>query len=143
MAFLALLMTPSRSITLFLHSTRWLTTVLSNHPCSPSVLVLLRMTVVKPSSVALITRITMGTLLMFLFVARRIGKCISRKFHLEMKNWNWRTLGLLLIPVWFTVDPHMFPMCNVWHVGTSLIVLPTDIAEMLNTQIGAKRTWNG
>jgi len=27
--------------------------------------------------------------------------------------------------------------------GTSLIVLPTDIAEMLNTQIGAKRTWNG
>ena len=28
-------------------------------------------------------------------------------------------------------------------LGTSLIVLPTDIAEMLNTQIGAKRSWNG
>jgi saccharopepsin len=27
--------------------------------------------------------------------------------------------------------------------GTSLIVLPTDIAEMLNTQIGARRSWNG
>jgi saccharopepsin len=24
-----------------------------------------------------------------------------------------------------------------------LIALPTDIAEMLNTQIGAKRSWNG
>jgi saccharopepsin len=27
--------------------------------------------------------------------------------------------------------------------GTSLIVVPTDIAEMINTQIGAKKTWNG
>jgi saccharopepsin len=27
--------------------------------------------------------------------------------------------------------------------GTSLIALPTDMAEMLNTQIGAKRSWNG
>jgi len=27
--------------------------------------------------------------------------------------------------------------------GTSLIVLPTDIAEMINTQIGAKKSWNG
>jgi len=27
--------------------------------------------------------------------------------------------------------------------GTSLIVLPTDIAEMLNSQIGAKKSWNG
>ena len=27
--------------------------------------------------------------------------------------------------------------------GTSLIAVPTDIAEMLNTQIGAKRSWNG
>ncbi|KAJ3515119.1 hypothetical protein NLJ89_g1961 [Agrocybe chaxingu] len=27
--------------------------------------------------------------------------------------------------------------------GTSLIALPTDIAEMLNAQIGAKKTWNG
>ena len=29
------------------------------------------------------------------------------------------------------------------HAGTSLIALPTDVAEMLNTQIGAKRSWNG
>jgi saccharopepsin len=29
------------------------------------------------------------------------------------------------------------------YVGTSLIALPTDMAEMLNTQIGAKKTWNG
>jgi saccharopepsin len=28
-------------------------------------------------------------------------------------------------------------------VGTSLIVLPTDLAEMLNAQIGAKKSWNG
>jgi len=27
--------------------------------------------------------------------------------------------------------------------GTSLIVTPTDVAEMLNTQIGAKKSWNG
>lgn len=27
--------------------------------------------------------------------------------------------------------------------GTSLIALPTDIAEILNSQIGAKRSWNG
>jgi saccharopepsin len=27
--------------------------------------------------------------------------------------------------------------------GTSLIVLPTDIAEMLNAQIGATKSWNG
>ena len=27
--------------------------------------------------------------------------------------------------------------------GTSLIVVSTDIAEMLNTQIGAKKSWNG
>jgi saccharopepsin len=27
--------------------------------------------------------------------------------------------------------------------GTSLIALPTDVAEMLNTQIGAKKSWNG
>ncbi|GLB33847.1 putative peptidase A1 family protein [Lyophyllum shimeji] len=27
--------------------------------------------------------------------------------------------------------------------GTSLIALPTDLAEMLNTQIGAKKSWNG
>ncbi|KIY71480.1 Asp-domain-containing protein, partial [Cylindrobasidium torrendii FP15055 ss-10] len=27
--------------------------------------------------------------------------------------------------------------------GTSLIALPTDVAEMINTQIGAKKSWNG
>jgi len=27
--------------------------------------------------------------------------------------------------------------------GTSLIALPTDIAEMINTQIGATKSWNG
>ena len=27
--------------------------------------------------------------------------------------------------------------------GTSLIALPTDIAEMINAQIGATRSWNG
>jgi len=27
--------------------------------------------------------------------------------------------------------------------GTSLIALPTDMAEMINTQIGAKKSWNG
>jgi len=32
-------------------------------------------------------------------------------------------------------------MCS--FPGTSLIALPTDIAEMLNTQIGAKKSWNG
>jgi saccharopepsin len=28
-------------------------------------------------------------------------------------------------------------------LGTSLIAVPTDVAEMLNTQIGAKRSWTG
>lgn len=28
-------------------------------------------------------------------------------------------------------------------LGTSLIALPTDIAEMLNAQIGATKSWNG
>lgn len=28
-------------------------------------------------------------------------------------------------------------------LGTSLIALPTDMAEMLNTQIGASKSWNG
>jgi saccharopepsin len=27
--------------------------------------------------------------------------------------------------------------------GTSLIALPTDVAEMLNAQIGATKSWNG
>ncbi len=29
------------------------------------------------------------------------------------------------------------------QTGTSLIALPTDMAEMLNAQIGAKKSWNG
>ncbi len=32
---------------------------------------------------------------------------------------------------------------NPLIIGTSLIVLPVDIAEMLNAQIGAKKSWNG
>lgn len=28
-------------------------------------------------------------------------------------------------------------------LGTSLIAVPTDVAEMLNAMIGAKRSWNG
>jgi len=28
-------------------------------------------------------------------------------------------------------------------IGTSLIALPTDVAEMINAQIGAKKSWNG
>nr|KAH9077199.1 aspartic peptidase A1 [Lactarius deliciosus] len=32
---------------------------------------------------------------------------------------------------------------DTWFVCTSLIVVPTDIAEMLNAQIGAKKSWNG
>jgi saccharopepsin len=32
---------------------------------------------------------------------------------------------------------------DLFIIGTSLIVLPTDIAEMLNAQIGAKKSWNG
>jgi saccharopepsin len=31
----------------------------------------------------------------------------------------------------------------VIDTGTSLIALPSDIAEMINAQIGAKKTWNG
>lgn len=29
------------------------------------------------------------------------------------------------------------------YLGTSLIALPTNMAEMINTQIGAKKSWNG
>lgn len=28
-------------------------------------------------------------------------------------------------------------------IGTSLIALPSDMAELLNAQIGATRSWNG
>lgn len=31
----------------------------------------------------------------------------------------------------------------ILDTGTSLIVLPSELAEMLNTQIGAKKSWNG
>lgn len=31
----------------------------------------------------------------------------------------------------------------ILDTGTSLIALPSDIAEMLNAQIGAKKSWNG
>lgn len=34
-------------------------------------------------------------------------------------------------------------MFDLLRSGTSLIVLPTDIAEMLNSQIGATKSWNG
>lgn len=34
-------------------------------------------------------------------------------------------------------------MCLTCGTGTSLIALPTDVAEMMNAQIGAKRSWNG
>lgn len=37
----------------------------------------------------------------------------------------------------------MYRTCSQSTLGTSLIALPTDIAEMLNTQIGAKLSWNG
>lgn len=41
----------------------------------------------------------------------------------------------------FTLYHRVSP--NSYIIGTSLIVMPTDIAEMLNTQIGAKKSWNG
>jgi len=45
------------------------------------------------------------------------------------------------------IDTGKYPMLFLLHtlmiLGTSLIALPTDIAEMLNTQIGAKKSWNG
>jgi saccharopepsin len=41
---------------------------------------------------------------------------------------------------WTYLPPDGHPK---YHLGTSLIALPTDVAEMLNTQIGAKRSWNG
>jgi len=41
----------------------------------------------------------------------------------------------------FILCPRVFP--NSCIIGTSLIVMPTDIAEMLNAQIGAKKSWNG
>lgn len=31
----------------------------------------------------------------------------------------------------------------ILDTGTSLIVLPSDLAEMINSQIGAKKSWNG
>lgn len=34
-------------------------------------------------------------------------------------------------------------LTDIFRAGTSLIAMPTDIAEMINTQIGAKKSWNG
>lgn len=36
----------------------------------------------------------------------------------------------------YSLSHHSFP-------GTSLIALPTDVAEMINNEIGAKKSWNG
>jgi saccharopepsin len=43
---------------------------------------------------------------------------------------------------------HFHLVLNKWKIylnltGTSLIVTPTDVAEMLNSMIGAKKSWNG
>jgi saccharopepsin len=46
--------------------------------------------------------------------------------------------GLPLIRLYILAYPLI-----LFIIGTSLIVVPTDIAEMLNTQIGAKKSWNG
>lgn len=53
---------------------------------------------------------------------------------------SWRALVLPLTQVCNFETSAPFLKLGL---GTSLIVLPTDIAEMLNTQIGAKRSWNG
>ena len=42
-----------------------------------------------------------------------------------------------------SVNPSLNVIVIHSFAGTSLIALPTDIAEMLNTQIGAKKSWNG
>ena len=47
-----------------------------------------------------------------------------------------------LIPVGLTHSPYPF-IIIISFAGTSLITLPTDIAEMVNAQIGAKKSWNG
>lgn len=42
-----------------------------------------------------------------------------------------------------SVSPRILECVLIFYIGTSLIVVPTDIAEMLNAQIGAKKSWNG
>lgn len=44
-----------------------------------------------------------------------------------------------------TGSSRIFFFCPPSHltVGTSLIALPCDVAELINAQIGAKKSWNG
>jgi saccharopepsin len=59
-----------------------------------------------------------------------------------MKSSNLRTQELLSIPV-SSPSPSIHILIFICVLGTSLITLPTDVAEMLNAQIGAKKSWNG
>jgi len=56
--------------------------------------------------------------------------------ELELENTGAAIDTGLLLSISFLTGPH-------YVKGTSLIAVPTDVAEMLNTQIGAKKTWNG
>lgn len=58
-------------------------------------------------------------------------------------NWNLKTLVPRLIRVSSTTTLPLGNHVQATSTGTSLIVVPTDIAEMLNSQIGATKSWNG
>jgi saccharopepsin len=58
------------------------------------------------------------------------------------KSSSLRTQELLSTPV-SSPSLNIHILISICILGTSLIALPTDVAEMLNAQIGAKKSWNG
>jgi saccharopepsin len=68
-------------------------------------------------------------------------------WEVELEKVSFGTDQLELENTGAAIDTGEFVVILSLHIlivlGTSLIALPTDIAEMLNTQIGAKKSWNG
>ena len=59
--------------------------------------------------------------------------------ELELENTGAAIDTGKLVPVGLSLNEIVMR----YFPGTSLIALPVDIAEMLNTEIGAKKSWNG
>lgn len=72
-------------------------------------------------------------------------------WEVELEKVGFGDDELELEDIGAAIDTGLFPSFGLYprarlnwpSIGTSLIVCPTDIAEMLNAQIGAKKSWNG
>lgn len=112
------------------------------NPSFPSALVTPSRMVARLSLVVLMRKPSRASCTTCPFAARLTGRLSLRRSSSARMSSSLTTPALLLTPVsllYFKAtrcDAHVFS-------GTSLIALPTDMAEMINSQIGAKRGWNG